>query len=256
MGTTRHRLSVTTRLGAAAMALLTTAAILFADAPPAHAVDAAAVVAAVQQAYSAYKMFAGGQLTLDDATTRIVDAIQTAKNDLVAHIDLIATVPIRACARSAVIDLVDIRALRPDALQTFARGATDCADQAKFLIETTDAPAAIDQVGFALNSVGPVALLARAYAGLGTALLKSDVIAANQTLMAKLAPACRAIPLTGDREPGRPLEYELICTAYNGNSGFGSGFGNRRLDFSFARAQAMEGTSYPVAAAALPLLNS
>ena len=86
---------------------------------------------------------------------------------------------------------------------------------------------------------------------------------ADTTLMTKLTPSCFATPLWGDAEPGGPVEVELRCTAYNDH--VGSDFVVRRLrrgqplppfNYAFARTEAMQGTSYLVAVAVLPVLQS
>ena len=178
----RHtRRSLTTSVTPAAMAVLPVALLLLTSAPPVHAVGAAAIVTAVQTAYETYQKFGGGQLTLDEATTQIVTAIETAKTEIVAPLDLIAAAEVRACASSAVIDVADIRALSQDTVQAFARDATNCATLAEAFIDAAEDQGALDQLGFAVNAVGPVALLARASAGLSTPLWQATLVTANTT---------------------------------------------------------------------------
>jgi hypothetical protein len=82
----------------------------------------------------------------------------------------VAVASVQACAESTVIDFADIDLMTTDSLQAFASNATACATQAQSLIPAvTGSPAAVDQAGFALNAVGPLALTARAKAGFSTA---------------------------------------------------------------------------------------
>jgi hypothetical protein len=248
------------RLGIVGSALLAAVLVLTGGDMPARAVTPDQVVTAAKLAYEAYQKLYGGQLTLEQAKTQIIDAIRSAQAQIIAHIDAIAAANVRACARSAVIDVVDIRAMTPDSLQAFARDATACVTLAEALTYASTDRAAIDQVGFALNTVGPIALAARAFAGLSTPATKDTLIAANNGLMVKLSPSCFATPLWGDAQGGR-VEVELRCRAYNGNVGYDFVVIRARrgqplppFDYSDATTDAMRGTSYEVATAVLPVL--
>lgn len=258
----RIRLSVKSRIGSLAVALPTAAAMLFTSAPPAHAVDPGTILGAAKAAYEAYKKFAGGELTLDQATTRIINAIDTARDDILAQIELIAAAQVKACARSAVIDVADIRSMTRDTVQAFARDSTNCATLAEALISASESKPAVDQLGFAVNTVGPIALLARTHAGLTTPLLKQTLTSANRGVIAKLTTSCHPTPLWGDAVPGGVVEIILRCTAYPGHVGVDVVYMRLRrgqplpqFDYSAARAEALSGTSQPIADAALPLLT-
>jgi hypothetical protein len=228
-----------------------------------EAVTPGEVVGAAKAAYQVYQMFNGGQLTLADAKAQIVSAINAARTQIVAHIDAIATAEVQACAMSAVINVADIQAMSPDTLQVFALNTTDCVAHANTLLNVTTDKAAIDQLGFALNTVGPIALVARATAGLTTPATKSTLITANNTLITRLAPSCTATPLWGDSAPGEPVEVMLRCIAYNGHEGYDSAVAFIRrgrplppFNYTYATTEAMAGTSYEVAKAVLPVLNA
>lgn len=230
--------------------------------PPAHAVTFDQVVAAMKAAYDVYDKFLSGALTLDQATTQVINAINAAKTEIKHEVDAMTTVDIRSCARAAVIDYEDIDVMNPDVLQDFARDTTDCATDAEDAIRHASSKAVIDEVGFALNTVGPIALLARANAGFSTSGLVLVLVDGNNGLLDRLAPSCFASPLWGDAEPGGPVEVILRCTAYNGNVGIDSVIANIRrgdplppFDYSHARTQAMRGTSWQIATAVLPELT-
>jgi hypothetical protein len=152
--------------------------------------------------------------------------------------------------------------MTPDTKQLFAFNATDCVTKAKAFISTATSKSAIDHVGYALNAVGPIALLARKHANLGTSALKTTIVSATNSLISRLAPSCSANPLWGDAEPGGPVEVILRCTAFNGRVGADSVIVNIRpgdplppFNYNRAKTLAMRGTSYELAVAALPILN-
>jgi hypothetical protein len=230
--------------------------------PAPRAVDPGTVIAAVKFAYEAYKQLSGGGLTLDQATQKIIDAVNGAKTEIITHIDEIAVAQVRSCARSAVIDLADIRAMSQDTLQAFARDTTACATLAEAQANAVQAKSAVDQLGYAINTVGPIALLARTRAGFSATLLRSTLVNANNTVIAKLTTSCHASPLWGDSPPGGNVEVMLECTVYPGHSGADwiivPGLRRNRplptFDYTIPRAEAQRTTSYPLAQAALASL--
>jgi len=257
-------MSVKTKLVSAAVTLPMAATMVFAGAPQANAVDAGQVIALVKGAYEAYKMLTQThELTLDEATTRIIDAVNAVKADTISHIDRIAASEVQACARDAVTDFKDIRIFTLDNQQALARDATACVSLATSYLASADDLGAVDQLGFAVNVVGPIALLARSYVGLSTDTLKSTLIAADDLVVSRLNPNCstRTEPYFDER--GKPIpslaDNFLTCRAYNGDQGHDYVMGRTPpggFDYSVAREQAVRGISYPVAIASLSVLNS
>jgi hypothetical protein len=255
----KNRLSARTRLVPAAVAFMTAVLLLLTNAQPARAVGVSTITNAVRSAYGAYLLYVQGQIALLGATQAIVGAINSAKVEILNHIDMVAAANVQACAEASVISVEDIDNMSSDAVEAFALYATDCVTQAKSQISNAGTSvAAVDQLGFALNSVGPIALLARAHAGYTTTSLNTALISANNTLIPKLTPQpgpvvpaghCFASANTGDQPPGEILEYIIRCTAYNGDTGFDSCWGCVR--YTTAQVQATRNTSRPVAVAAL-----
>jgi len=91
------------RVTTAAAAAMSVGLVLPLTAIPAQA-DVGAVVGIVQAVYSLYQKFAGGGMSLDQAVQQINADIQTAKNDIVHEIDLVAAANIQGCANSAVVE--------------------------------------------------------------------------------------------------------------------------------------------------------
>jgi hypothetical protein len=233
-----------------------------AAAPSHRAVDPATVLKAAKIAYDAYKMLTGGGLSVEDATQQIINAINGAKTEIIAHIDQIAVTQVRACAHHAVIDLVDLPRMSPVTREAFARDTTACVTLAAAQISALQDEAAIDELGFAVNAVGPIALLARARLGWDTGGLRTALINTNNQVMAKLTVSCHANPLWGDAPPGGNVEVVLRCTVYPGKvgvdfiivPGLRPGRPLPPFDYTAAKAEAYRTTSYPVAQAALARL--
>ena len=210
-------------------------------------VDPATVVAVIKQIYSLYQQFIGGGsggLTLEQAVAQIEAQIQASQTAIIDEIDQVAAANVRACAESAVINFADLDAFTPDTLQTFALNATDCVTQANALLGALTDKAAVDQVGFAMNTVGPLALMARTKAGLTTPALKAVLVAGENTLISALLPACTKQNV-GD--PGHPF-YDWDCIAYNGTEAEGK-------PLAAAQNLATANTSRAIAQAALPTLS-
>ncbi|TDD28071.1 hypothetical protein E1218_08515 [Kribbella turkmenica] len=246
------RMSRLWRLGAAIVASITVATTV--SPPSAAAVTPSQVLSAISTAYEAYEKQFGGEMDIEESTTQILNAIGSVETSLIGHIDLLSSATIRACARSAVINVADIRLMTKDSLQFFAMAATDCVTKADAYITATTHKPALNEMGFAVNTVGPIALLARSKAGLTTPVLEKTLTHANNTLVKKLNPSCSAIPQPSDSPAS--LEVKLVCTAFNGKQGVRYVFVQRNrplpvFDYTIPRTQAMVGASHPVGLAAL-----
>jgi hypothetical protein len=261
-------MSIRTKLVSVLAALPVVATAVFAVAPPAQAVDASQVLQAAKTAYDVYqKLTKTHELTLDEATTRIIDAVNTARDDIVFHIDEMAAIPARACARSTIIDFEDFERLNRTNRQLFARDATYCAAEVTATLAaidpTEDSRPLIDNLGFAVNVVGAIALVARSNAGLTTGGLEDTLITANQSILSKLAPNCSTRTVAYLDARGKPVpsmaDNYHTCTAYNNEQGYDYTRGRMPRtgwNYSAARAEAGRNTSYAVALEALAVLNS
>jgi hypothetical protein len=176
------------------------------------------------------------------------------------HIDKITVTQVQSCAESAVIDLADIERMSRDTLEAFARDTTECVTLAQAQVSALQSKAAIDQLGFAVNAVGPIALLARA--GFLQEQLRTTLINTNKSVITKLTPSCVANPMTGDTEPGADLMVVLRSIVYDNVSGidwvtipaYRPGDPLPDFDFTRAKQRAVFTTSYPLAEEALARL--
>ena len=211
-------------------------------------VDVATVIAVAKGLIDLWKSFQGGGMSIETATRQILAAIESAKTDIIAHIDRIAAAEARSCATRHVIELADIERFSPDTLQAWAQNATACVTLIDSLIDAVADKAASDTLGMALDVVGPIALIARSRAGFSTTGLTAVLIRGNNKVLSVLMPECHFAPGWNP-----PYISRSVCIAYNGD----------RADCSECpppndamRAQAARRTSWVVAAHVLPALQS
>jgi hypothetical protein len=202
--------------------------------------DPGTIITIIKGAYDIYKSFTQGGQSAQAATTQIIAAINSAKIDIINHIDAIAAAQARACAAEAVIDFADFEALTPDNKQNFALNATSCITLIDSLLTAVSDKAAVDQLGFALDSVGPIALIVRSRTGLTNTGLVPVLVHANQQTQNVLVPTCR--PVVIERRT------EWVCSSYNGDQA------GPDVPLSFVQSIAGQRTSWAVARAVLPTL--
>lgn len=183
---------------------------------PARAVDPATVIGVITatvKLLEALKGLRGGDKTVEQAKTEIINAINGSKTQILAHVDALAATEAKACTRAAVIELADMDRLTQSALQTWAQSVTLCAARIDEVAQAVTDKAVSDQLGFALNITGPVAVLAREKAGLSTAGLTSFLVGANTRVQTRLNPTCSTATYTV--LPTRPTSVTQ-CTGYDG----------------------------------------
>jgi len=195
-------------------------------------------------AVSAYELAAILNLVpseIEQATAKIIDAVNAAKTELLNEIDEITAAEIDACKDSALSDVENLPRMTSSQLDTYASRAVDCVNRAANLINTLDSQRAVDQVSFAMNTVAPLALIARARLGLSSDFLRANVRAANEATMGRLEPNC--VTWT-DEESGRILYWNVQCTAFNGTTASRTSVFGPIADHSPQVDAAMRNTSY------------
>lgn len=179
------------------------------------------IVTWAQTAYSVLKDFFGNKRSIEDATRAILDAISTAKTELINHIDQVAITQAKACAHSAVDDFADIERFTPDTLQAYARDSSYCVNLIDSQLSAITDKSAVDQLGFALHAVAPIAQVARSRAGFSGTGLLATVRDGSNIVIAKLEPECHveAEAVGGPYSAARrQWLITLVCTGYNGTS--------------------------------------
>jgi hypothetical protein len=211
--------------------------------PPAATLPIGQIIAVVQQAYSLYRSLTQHSISMQEATSQMLAAINSARTEIIAHVDAVAAAEVRACAQSAIIDFADFEAFTPDNQQALARDATSCVTLAQSLLSVVSDKAAVNELGFAMDSVGPIALVARTRSGLSNGSLLSLLTTGNQALTTRLYPSCR------QHYEARVFDH-WRCVAFNGDSRIGL----NPDDPTDAADGATSNTSRKVAQVVLPLL--
>ena len=178
---------------AAAAATLSATVAVTGTPAPAQAVDPGTVVQVITAVQKAYELWRSTKTSSDDlakATAKILGAIADAKTAIITHVDELAAADARACTTQAVIEAADADLFPPATLTAWAQEVTRCVTLIDSLLgAVTDRPT-LNTLGFVLNAVGPIALAARARAGLSTAGVATLLVTANNKVVAKSAPNC------------------------------------------------------------------
>lgn len=200
--------------------VLAVAVTLPGGARPAQAFDPATIstwIAIANSAYNLIKNLLGSGASNDQikaAVQQIQASIEASKNQIISHVDALATADAQACASHHVIEFADINQFSPDTLQQWAQDATGCVTLIDSLIKVVTDKSQVDELNLAANVVGPIALAARLRAGFSTSGLTASLRDSNNAALTQLAAAC----ITRN-EIGPNYSYVIqvySCTAYNG----------------------------------------
>jgi hypothetical protein len=213
-----------------------------ANAAPVRPKSVASVIAIVKSAYDLYKSFRGGSMSVQDATNQIIAAINSAKTEIITHIDAIATASARACAQEIIIDFDSFNVLSPDNQQLFARDATSCLTLINSLQNAVTDKAAHDQLDWALDFVGPIALIVRSRTGLSNTGITPILVSGNQKTIDVMVPTCNHFVQEGH------TMWE--CTAYNGDAS------GTEPSLNLAQNEAGANISWAMARAVLPVVQT
>ncbi|MBE1491547.1 hypothetical protein [Plantactinospora soyae] len=177
--------------------VLATAVVVPGAARPAQATDPATIVAVAQFALQAYGYFNSseeGGMTIEEATSRIIVEINNTRNTIIAHLDGLATAEARACAEHHLLEFADIEEFSLSLKQRWAQDVTACVTLINSLWGAVSTLSAKNQLGIALGTVGPIALVARAQARFSTVELKNLLVGAFERIQQRFTPYCQAVP--------------------------------------------------------------
>jgi len=169
----------------ATAATLSLSIVLTGTAQPAQAIDPVTTAQVIVAAVKAYEAWKSGQ-----STDKVLGAINEAKVAIMAHADALAAADAKACTRHAVIEAEDAATFSPDVLATWAQQVTGCVTLIDSLLNAVTDKGTINELGFALGTVGPIALATRKQAGLSTAGVQAILIGSHTTVKTRAAPAC------------------------------------------------------------------
>lgn len=210
-----------------------------------HAVSEWEIVKqAAEAGYTIYDKFLSDELTLEEALEEILAEMANSREVILDHMDNLAAIEARTCARASVGDFENLQVYGPDAVLV-AGEMYECIVRLHTAIAAVQDPAVADELGFALHALAPMALHAAAYTGLSPTQLVAEVLAAEGTIDRAVEPACSH---QRSCEGTQHCECIWTCTAYNGDVGHDSrmctlGDGDRNV----AVREALESTSALIA---------
>lgn len=186
------------------------------SAPPAKA-DIGSLFSSLTQILS---LLGGGNFLggLQGAIQGIINAIEVSQNDILNQVDALASAQAVACSNDAVLEFADINNYNPDVLQNWAQNATSCVTTIEALWASIPASnlAQHNELGIALSAVGPIAVTARAKAGLSTAALISNLQQQFGAVKTAFTPWCYYEPndptAEEEMDNGDQTDYFYIST--------------------------------------------
>jgi hypothetical protein len=182
--------------GVTASVLATTFVVPGAARPAQAAVDPSTVVAIIQFASAAFQSFKSSQnggLTLEQATSQIINAVNTSRDVIIAHADALAVADATACVRHHILEFADIESFPLSIKQRWAQDVTACVTliDALWSAVAQDNYSAKNELGILLGAVGPIALIARAQARFSTTELTTLLVNAFTRVRGTLGyPSC------------------------------------------------------------------
>lgn len=184
-------------------AVLATGAAVPGGARPAQAVDVTTVAAIIQfaaQAYSAYRNSQSGGLTLEQATSQIIGAVNASRDAINAHADTLAVAEATGCVRHHVLEFADIEYFPTSIKQRWAQDVTACVTTIDALWNAVGSTnfVAKNQLGILLGAIGPIALIARAQARFSTTDLAALLNSAFERARLTFTPYCMGTPYVGE----------------------------------------------------------
>jgi hypothetical protein len=193
--------------------------------PARAAIDWGEVIKAAIAVVGSWTSASNTEAAIREATTKILAAVDSAKSQILNQMETIAVAEARSCATHAVIEFADIERMTPDNMQQFAQAATGCAVSIESLMSALTDKGRTDQLGFAVNVVTPIALVARARTGLTTSSLENTLRQANNLIVSRLDASCDISSWEANPDLPPPPDNQLVlwtiaCYAYNGNPGY------------------------------------
>ncbi|PRY32098.1 hypothetical protein CLV70_102309 [Pseudosporangium ferrugineum] len=255
-------------LGAAVAASLVLTAGAVAPARPAQAsiVNWFEVIITAVSTLAANSGGGGNDAQLEAAKQQIIHAVESSKQEILAHIDAIAAADVEACTQSAVTKFAQIDSMPGSLLGPFVNGAVDCAHLSSSYFNTVQSLPAADNIGKLMGVIYAIAMTGFAKYGLSTRSLLGNLITGYEAVAVKMKPTrCGMQDALQDNEvrprPGDPMYWIVWCEAYNGdlaNTTYNTIFpaSPTEADFDAVRLQAGRNTSYATAVHALPALRA
>ncbi|MCA2217431.1 hypothetical protein [Jidongwangia harbinensis] len=160
----------------------------------------------------------GGGGDLERAKREIIAAVENSKQEILNHIDTIASADVEACTESAVTKVAQIDSMPNSLLGPFVNGAVDCAYLSTAYFRAVQNLGPADTIGKLMGVIYSIAMVAFAKYGLSTTALLDSLIAGYQSVVTRLTPTCHEETFRETDSLGRPTTVEIVytCVAYNG----------------------------------------
>jgi len=253
------------RLASALVAITMATGVAVSPARPAQAglADWFNVIIAAVQTIASHSG-GGPNAQLEAAKREILNAVASAKQEILNHIDAIASADVKACTDAAVTKFAQIDALPPELLGPFVNGAVDCATLSVAYFNAVQDLAAADNIGKLMGVIYSIAMASFTKYGLSIRDLLTQLIGGYENIVVKLQPNCRIVTWWPGGTPEVDADFyrEYTCTAYNGHrSRFtefypGGSLATPPVDLAAMKGEAARDTSWSTAVGALPLLRA
>jgi len=246
------------RLASALVAITMATGVAVSPARPAQAglADWFNVIIAAVQTIASHSG-GGPNAQLEAAKREILNAVASAKQEILNHIDAIASADVKACTDAAVTKFAQIDALPPELLGPFVNGAVDCATLSVAYFNAVQDLAAADNIGKLMGVIYSIAMASFTKYGLSIRDLLTQLIGGYENIVVKLKPTnCTRYRVQEVEVPGH-IEIWWECFAYNGDFGQSdTAFRGREADRAQAEDRASRNTSRGIAQNALPQLRA
>jgi hypothetical protein len=219
---------------------------------------------AVAVAQSLFGGGGGGSGDLEKAKQEIINAVNASRQEILDHIDAIASADVRACAEAGTLQINQIDAMDDFTLAVFMENAVNCATKSTAYFDAVQNLPAADNIAKLMGEIYSIAMVAFAKVGFTTTDLLDGLIRGYEAVLNKLKPTCETRSHTwADPEYGWYTENTYTCKAFPTDTvwlaawteyWYGSNVENP-IDYAYVEAYAMRNTARPVVEAALPQLR-
>ncbi|GIG85420.1 hypothetical protein [Plantactinospora endophytica] len=147
-------------------------------------------------------------------TQDVINAVDRSEAAVIAHIDAIASADIRGATRSAVLEFGELNNMEEDRLLDWVMEVTGNAIRTSTYLDAVSDLKAVDDIGYALITIYPIALVARARAGFSTTTTRTLFRNALQRLVDRLTPTCDTYLV----DPRIPVIRIYECKVYGSHT--------------------------------------
>jgi hypothetical protein len=174
------------------------------------------IVRMANELFKLFRIFSDGSVSPEEVASLIEDSVNevtAAENQVLSHMDAIAAAEHVGNARNAAIEYQNLPEFDDLTVGIWALTVSNQATNAGEMLRRVDDKATVDDLGTAVQTLYPIALVARSTAGITSTGIQPAYREINQEIIRKLAPSCRWF----NAEPGIPSIRSYQCQAYDGH---------------------------------------